>query len=572
MIKEKGTYKCYHKKMRFSLKLFVNVFKKLDDKPLPIESTFKLPSPIPNFSPGDGFATGNIDLGGLEVCQVSSFNKIWAVLDGGPNNLGATFYEPSSIPDGFFMLGCYSQPNNRPLYGWILAGKCVANEPFSSQSSLAMPTDYSLVWSSESQKLKQDGGNGYIWFPVAPEGYRATGYVVTNSPQKPLLSKVRCVRSDFTDAIEVDTWIWGLGKNLNLYESRPKDRGINALGVSTGLFVVQNAGATADMPLIYCLRNTKNNLSAMPNLSQVKTLIQTYSPRIYFHPNEKYFPSSVNWFFENGALLYEKGKETAPSPIQPDGSNLPQGGSNDDSYWLDLPPDNSAKDMIKKGNLEEASAYFHIKPMFGATVTDIAVWVFYPFNGPARAKVGIINVSLGKIGEHVGDWEHLTLRISNYDGKLKSVYFSEHSGGQFINSSDIEFENGNKPVAYASLHGHAFYPKPGLVLQGSGGIGIRNDAAKGKMFMDTGVRPTVIAAEYLSSIVIEPPWLNYSRKWGPKISYDTAKEINKVRKALPKFIRGAFDKFVKGLPNEVLGEEGPTGPKVKNNWSGDEKY
>ncbi|XP_024984119.1 uncharacterized protein LOC112520046 [Cynara cardunculus var. scolymus] len=522
---------------------------------------------------GDGFATGTIDLGGLQVCQISSFNKIWAALEGGPNNLGTTFYEPSSIPDGFVMLGCYSQSNNRPLYGWILAGKNGAN-----QSSLAMPTDYSLIWSSESYKLKQDGGNGYIWLPTPPEGYKAVGYVVTNSPEKPSVQKVRCVRSDFTDAVEVDSWIWGLDKkintnNFNLYDSRPKDRGVNALGVSTGSFIVQNGGGNADVSLVYCLRNTKNNLLAMPNLSQIEALIQAYSPRVYFHPNENYLPSSVTWFFQNGALLYEKGKESEPSVVQPDGSNLPQGGSNDDSYWLDLPIDKSAKERVKKGDLEHAGAYFHVKPMFGATFTDISLWVFYPFNGPARVKVEIINASLGKIGEHVGDWEHLTLRVSNYNGELKSVYFSEHSGGQLINSSEIEFENGNKPVAYASLHGHAFYAKPGLILQGSGGIGIRNDTTKGKAVMDTGVRATVVAAEYLGAgVVAEPPWLNYSRKWGPKISYDINKEIRKVRRVLPRVLRGPFDKFVKGLPHEILGEEGPAGPQMKNNWSGDEKY
>ncbi|KAJ9558459.1 hypothetical protein OSB04_013073 [Centaurea solstitialis] len=554
--------------MGFFSNLLPSMSKKDNHHPLPIESMFKLPSPLPNFPPGNGFATGTIDLGGLQVCQISSFNKIWAALEGGPNNRGATFYEPSSIPDGFVMLGCYSQPNDRPLFGWILAGKDGAKE-----RSLAMPTDYSLIWSSEFYKLKQDGGNGYIWLPIPPEGYKAVGYVVTNSPEKPSVYKVRCVRSDFTDAIEVDKWIWGLDKkininNLNLYESRPKDR-----VCPQAHFLVQNGGGSVDVSLVYCLRNTKNNLFAMPNMSQIEALIQAYSPRVYFHPNESYLPSSANWFFQNGALLYEKGKESEPILVQPDGSNLPQGGSNDDSYWLDLPIDKSAKERVKKGDLENAGAYFHVKPMFGATFTDIALWIFYPFNGPARVKVGIINASLGKIGEHIGDWEHLTLRVSNYNGELKSVYFSEHSGGQLINSSEIEFEKGNKPVAYASLHGHAFYAKPGLVLQGSGGIGIRNDAAKGKAVMDTGVRPTVVAAEYLGAgAVAEPPWLNYNRKWGPKISYDINKEIRKVRRLLPWVLRGPFDKFVKGLPHEVLGEEGPTGPKMKNNWTGDEKY
>ncbi|KAI3498454.1 hypothetical protein L1887_34229 [Cichorium endivia] len=555
-------------KMGNLLNLLANIFVK-KKKPLLIETIFKLSSQPSSFPQGGGFATGTIDLGGLQVRQVSSFDKIWATNEGGPDNLGATFYEPSPIPEGYFVLGHYSQCNNKPLFGWVLAAKPDSNDP----SLVAMPTDYTLIWSSESQKIKQDK-NGYIWLPMPPDGYKAVGYVVTTSPEKPSPEKIRCVRSDLTEIVEIDRWIWGLKNEidpngLNVYGSRPKDRGVQARGVPIGSFLVQNG--LVDVSLPYCLKNTKNTILTMPNLAQIEALIQAYSPIIYFHPDEKYFPSTVNWYFQNGALLYQKGLESNPIPVKPDGSNLPQDGSDDGSYWLDLPIDDSAKEKVKKGDLDSANAYFHLKPMFGATFTDIAIWIFYPFNGPARAKLEFVTISLGKIGQHVGDWEHMTLRVSNFDGSLKYVYFSEHSGGTLLDASQIELGDENKPVAYASLNGHAFYSKPGLVLQGKGGNGIRNDTAKGKLVMDTGVRAAVVAAEYLT-MVEEPPWLNYTRKWGPKISYDIVKEIEKVKRVLPGKLKEAFEKVVNGVPNEVLGEEGPSGPKVKNNWNGDEKY
>ncbi|CAK9177443.1 unnamed protein product [Ilex paraguariensis] len=398
------------------------------------------------------------------------------------------------------------------------------------------------------------------------------GHVVTSSPQKPSLDKIRCVRADFTDENVNDAWIWGPTKEINangfnVYASKPTKIGTQDLSVSAGTFIAQN-GKIASLP---CLKNVKQNLTAMPNLSQIQALIQVYSPWIYLHPDEQYLPSSVSWFFKNGALLYRKGQESNPVSIDPTGSSLPQGGSNDGAYWLDLPIEASAKERVKKGDLQDAGVYMHIKPVLGATFTDIATWVFYPFNGPARAKVEFINISLGKIGEHVGDWEHVTLRISNFNGELKSVYFSQHSKGIWVSASELEFQNGNKPVTYASLHGHAFYPKPGLVLQGNGAIGIRNDTAKSKMEMDTGVRHLVIAAEHLGSEIVEPPWLNYAREWGPKISYNIDEQIKKVEKLLPGKLKTAFEKLVKSLPDEVLGEEGPTGPKWKANWSGDER-
>ncbi|XAR54288.1 hypothetical protein NMG60_11029348 [Bertholletia excelsa] len=549
----------------------MNFSKKTRKKSLPIETMFKLPSPLPTWPPGEGFASGTIDLGGLEVCQVSNFTKIWAAHEGGPGNLGATLFEPSQLPEGFFMLGCYAQPNSLPLFGRVLAGKDVTSGL--SNGALKPPTDYTLVWSSESLKIKQDS-NGYFWLPTPPNGYRAVGQVVTSSPEKPPLEKIRCVRSDFTDVCESESWIWGQGKEINsngfnIHSLRPTVRGVQALGLPAGTFVAQNGEGA---PPLTCLRNSKANFSAMPNLSQIQALFQAYSPWIYFHPDEQYLPSSVSWFFEHGASLYKRGEESKPTPIEPTGSNLPQGGSNDGAYWIDLPMDKAAKEEVKKGNLQGAGVYLHVKPTFGATYTDIATWVFYPFNGPARAKVEFINVSLGKIGEHVGDWEHVTLRISNFNGELNAVYFSEHSGGMWVSSPELEFQGGNKPVTYSSLHGHAFYPKAGLVLQGSDGIGIRNDMGKGKMVLDAGGRFLVVAAEYLGpSSVVEPPWLNYAREWGPKIEYSLEDELKKVEKILPGKLKSKFEKTVGSLPEEVLEEEGPTGPKMKDNWSGDER-
>ncbi|KAL9339316.1 hypothetical protein Peur_068331 [Populus x canadensis] len=534
---------------------------------LPIATPFKLPSPLPSLPQGEGFGNGIINLGsGLQVCQVVSLNKIWATNEGGPDNLGATFFEPSQMPQGFSMLGCYSQPNNRMLHGWVLAGKDETGE------ALTKPVDYTLVWSSESLQIKQEGV-GYIWLPTPLDGYKALGCVVTTSPEKPSLEKVRCVRSDLTDDCQIDKWIWGQGKEsdpngFNVFSLRPSNRGTQAMGVSVGTFVAQNT--TSASISLACLKNIESNLSCMPTLDQVQAIFQAYSPRIYFHPDEEYLPSSARWYFTNGALLYKKDEESKPVPIESTGSNLPQGGSNDGSYWLDLPVEEAARERVKRGDLQDCQVYLHIKPMLGATFTDIVAWLFYPFNGPGRAKVELITVPLGKTGQHVGDWEHVTLRISNFNGQLCGLYLSAHSGGTWYDASELEFQDGNKAVIYSSLNGHAMYAKPGLVLQGSGNIGIRNDTAKSNKFIDTGARFSVVSAEYMGSSVIEPPWLNYLRKWGPNITYDLAEEAETVEKLLPGKLKSAFDKFVKSLPKEIFGEEGPTGPKLKRNWTGDE--
>ncbi|KAF7835883.1 DUF946 family protein [Senna tora] len=540
-----------------------------NDQTLPIDTTFKLPAPLPVWPPGDGFASGIINLGGLQVAQVSTFNKVWTSYEGGPDNAGATVFEPTGIPEGFSMLGCYSQPNSKPLFGWVLAAK--DDSSTSNNPALKEPLDYTLIWSSKSLEINQNG-SAYFWLPTPPDGYVAVGHVVTTSPDKPSLDRIRCVRSDLTDQLETDSWIWG-NNGFNIYNTRPTNRGTQAPGLLVGTFIAQSGGSSNGPLSISCLKNTNpiSTTSSMPNLQQIDAIVQAYSPIMYLHPDEEYLPSSVNWFFSNGGLLYKKGDESQPTPIQPNGTNLPQDPNNDGSYWLDLPKDEANKERVKKGDLQSSQAYLHIKPMFGGTYTDIAMWVYYPFNGAARAKVEFFNIPLGRIGEHVGDWEHVTLRVSNFNGELQRVYFSEHSGGNWVDSSDLEFKNGNKFVSYASLHGHAFYSKPGLVLQGSNGIGIRNDTAPSSMVVDFGVGFEVVSAGYLGSgTVVEPPWLNYYRQWGPNITYNIANELKKVEKFLPGKLKKLFENIVGKLPSEVLGEEGPTGPKVKNSWNGDE--
>jgi len=206
---------------------------------------------------GGGFATGIIDLGGgLLVSQITTFNKVWTTFEGGPNNLGVTFFEPKGLSQGFFMLGCYCQPNNMPLHGWVLVGK---GDSSISNGALAKPVDYKLVWTTSSLKTKQDG-EGYIWLPIAPDEYKPVGYVVTTSQEKPSLDKIRCVRSDLTD--ECTTYhsmkLWRTqNKRFSVFDVGPMKRSIEAQGVRVGTFLAQSGGGTNPKPLpIVCLKNT----------------------------------------------------------------------------------------------------------------------------------------------------------------------------------------------------------------------------------------------------------------------------------------------------------------------------
>ncbi|XP_008796406.2 uncharacterized protein LOC103711872 [Phoenix dactylifera] len=537
---------------------------------------FSLPSPIPQWPKGEGFAQGKICIGELEVVEITKFQSIWSCISLEDKGKGATFFKPVGLPDGFFSLGHYAQTDDQPLHGFVLA----ARESFACNvtdlPALQKPIDYMLVWSSNIWNEDNCYGCGCFWLPSPPEYYKAVGFVVTKEPQKPSLDEVKCVRADLTDECETHGLILHT-ESMNsevpfrVWSTRPSDRGMGGKGVSVGTFFCSAARSSGYRPNIFCLKNANFSLHAMPNLEQIHALIKHYGPTVFFHPTEIYLPSSVSWFFKNGATLYKRG-ESVGEAIDANGSNLPSGGGNDGEYWIDLPDDNR-NSYVKHGNLECAQLYAHVKAALGGTFTDIAMWVFCPFNGPATIKIGPVNISLDKIGQHVGDWEHFTLRISNFTGELWTIYYSQHSGGEWVDTPSLEFIHGNKAVVYSSKSGHASFPHPGNYLQGSQtlGIGVRNDAARSKLVLDSSVKYHIIAAEYLGNVVLEPPWLQYMREWGPTIIYNSRSELEKILGYLPLNLRFSVENIFDKLPTELYGEEGPTGPKEKNNWEGDER-
>ncbi|KAJ0929427.1 putative vacuolar protein sorting-associated protein [Helianthus annuus] len=541
------------------------------------------------------FGNGAIDLGGLEVYNALYFKKIWETHSGGPKGFGVSFYEPTSIPFGFNLIGHYCKPNSVAMFAVVLIAKDTTGDP--SQGALKSPIDYTLIWTSKGLNVSQRE-DGYIWLPVPPDGYKAIGHIVTTSPEKPSLDKVRCVRSDFTDLTKVDKWIWGHKTRwglsiVHLHTTKPKTR---ALSVPTGMFLARNGSNTHELA---CLKMVKTDpYSAMPNSLQIRTMINAYAPWVYFHPHEQYFPSSVLWFFENGAELHQHGQP--PKLVINDGDNLPNNGTADDAF-LDLPQDQPSKERLKKGFLPNAIAYIHVKPALGGICTDLAIWLYYPFNGGGKFQLGPFTIDLGKIGEHVSDWEHITLRVDNFHGTLTAVYLSQHAKGKWLTPSEFELMNGTRPVVYASLHGHAHYSTPTSHVHVAGildssdiqmlydelqimsdsrkssmfkeesffGFGARDDVAKSDNVMDIASTYNVICVDYMESGI--EPWLDYTGRWGPKITYEFTEEMTIIADSFPHIVRKLVIKLLRKLPPELLGEEGPQGPKMKESWTGDER-
>ncbi len=204
-------------------------------------------------------------------------------------------------------------------------------------------------------------------------------------------------------------------------------------------------------------------------------LAEEFAPILYFHPDEKYFLSSTDWFLERVQLRNSKGETFFPAS-----DYIPV---SDPSLTYDLPIVN---EDTKAGNLENAEIYANIKTTVGEDYVDIQYWFFSPYNGGGHITdyanyflAFIPELIANEYGHHEGDWEHITVRVNRDSKEIMSVYFSQHGSGEWLSDVNKLERKGNQIYVYSSLDGHAsFYSGGEHIYMGA----LANKCGKGRQF------------------------------------------------------------------------------------------
>ena len=310
-----------------------------------------------------------------------------------------------------------------------------------------------------------------------------------------------------------------------------------------------------------------------PTLDELNQIIKKVAPRVYFHPDDEYGPSSVEWFLKRATL-----KQNDGSSRSADSAPLPAGGSDDGVYWLE------GSKGARGGDLSTAVAYVNAK--FKNNWLDIQFWFFYPYNGAGSAKVTVVNIDktipLDPLGQHGGDWEHVTCRVEPISRELRAMYLAQHSGGTWLTTGDIPRGGDGRPEVYSSRHGHASYSGEGSNLSNSttqrtGDLvwfrfGLVNSTDKGSKSLDCSSRYKILRADFLGEQITAPDWSKYCRRWGPHITYKSGDIKDSIRSSLGSipYADKATDAIWDAVPDEAKEENGPTGPWMKGAWSGNE--
>jgi hypothetical protein len=360
---------------------------------------------------------------------------------------------------------------------------------------LAAPLAYNLV--SVSQVSPLGNVTTAFWEPVAPSGYTCLGSVaVLNSFAYPSLDLVRCVKS--TQVRPATATAIGAG----VYRADPQDH----RGLALSQFSLTPPSATRQYWVLD--KSATGNAELAGGVVDAE-MARRYAPRVWLSDGESYLPSSVDFFLPNvtdqvsGGQHYYVTNQALGCPSCTDPTFLD--GQRPDQ--VDVPVYAEIVNRTQGGQ--------------PTNITDVVYFMFYPYNNGKRVCMGYYSSFFGgciggysSFGNHVGDWEHVTVRF--VDGRPAQVALSQHDGGQILDygSSLLPLFNG-RPVVFAAEGSHGLYPdaRSHVYKNLDNGDYLSDDTSYG-IAWDTWRAPVVFPSQPLGSYTGSLSWLNYDGRWG----------------------------------------------------------
>lgn len=190
------------------------------------------------------------------------------------------------------------------------------------------------------------------------------------------------------------------------------------------------------------------------------SLIRKFTPIIYLHPEEKYYPVDINWLLKSSTLKDFNDNTVIKSPTQRDLYNIAQKynfqARKDGDVVLSFDP------LSYRGQSPVSDVPIYALVREKNDKVYITYIILFAYNGTYNIA------GLAEVGEHPGDMEHITVEASK-DGTLLRAFFSAHGvkDGRWVKAEEIEKENG-KIVGYNAVNGHGLYPYAGTAFRFGG--------------------------------------------------------------------------------------------------------
>lgn len=212
--------------------------------------------------------------------------------------------------------------------------------------------------------------------------------------------------------------------------------------------------------------------------AQIQDLIETFAPILKMHPKDKYFPQDVNTFLKQSYLVCftdEKEKTISLLDLKPSTGEILKAITED--LQAGVPEKGKFCRLIlkdKKSGLKGAvpgpDKIIHVPIYVGVQAMEdkhleFQFWAFFPNNGPIKLLKPLV------IGNHEGDWEHISIIVGPKKGReqsqfstknyeIKNVFYSAHQQAMGKRRYPGQFEEfKGHPVVYVGAGGHPMYSK-----------------------------------------------------------------------------------------------------------------
>ncbi|KAB5595901.1 AMP deaminase [Ceratobasidium theobromae] len=242
------------------------------------------------------------------------------------------------------------------------------------------------------------------------------------------------------------------------------------------------------------------------------SLAQKYAPQFRLAPDEKYFPSSIEYMLPHFTVYDNAGKQLSGQPLPLTASNLDQVTGKGASTWLSVPDTKAGYLTGLNPSSNNVPVYTFIVPKEGGIVDFFYCWrhgrAFFPFN------LGKNIPAIGVVGNHIGDWERMTVRT--HDGVAISADYNAHSsnGAGAKPWNDVLKPSGeDRPLGYVASGSHGIWPGPGswvVVYK------LKDETKDGGAVWQA--KDNIYPIEYTPSAAYlgDQAWVNYQGAWGNK--------------------------------------------------------
>ncbi|KAG7100149.1 hypothetical protein E1B28_001928 [Marasmius oreades] len=242
-------------------------------------------------------------------------------------------------------------------------------------------------------------------------------------------------------------------------------------------------------------------------------LAQKYAPQWRFHKDEIYYASTVEWFLVNVDQVDDSGATINANPtVQTVDDPANKGSGLYLATDIDANRDGWLKGINPLQDPSNVAVYTFVAPKANG-VTDIYYWLFTPFNEAKDVPV------IGRVGDHVGDWERLAVRTVN--GEATQVDYHAHSdtGSTVPFSEAPKFDNGARPIAYIAKGSHGIWETADTHTYVDAVIFKLQDLTSDDgVYWDT--RDSLVTYNFPDTFSGPDDWLNYKGVYGNKGTTD----------------------------------------------------